>query len=372
MRFPGFEGEWKQNTLGELGTFTKGAPLSKADITDDGTPFILYGELYTTYEEVVNEVARKTTRSAAQEHISRVGDVIVPTSGETPEEIATASCIMVSGVILAGDLNIYRTRAVDGRFASYAIRHIINRKIARVAQGKSVVHIKAEELTKININYPSREEQNKILHFLSLLQSRIDRQRKLIDTLKSYKRGLLTAMFGRKTGTAFWDNITWKTVRIGDILEVKHGRDYKDQPDALGTYPVMGTGGQITKIDTFLCDWPCVCIGRKGTINKPMYFDTPFWSVDTLFYTKSRPDNNPKFQYYLFQTIPWTKYNEASGVPSLNSTTIEQIVVEVPEKAGQERISRFFSAFDAIINSADKTLNNLNQIKQGLLQQIFI
>ena len=106
---------WETDTIGNLGTFIKGAALSKADISNTGTPFILYGELYTTYKEVVRSIVRTTQASVDDVYLSRVGDVVVPTSGETPEEISTASCIMVPDVILAGDLNIYRSTIVDGR-----------------------------------------------------------------------------------------------------------------------------------------------------------------------------------------------------------------------------------------------------------------
>ena len=104
---------WKTDTIGNLGTFIKGASLSKADISDSGTPFILYGELYTTYKEVVRSIVRKTQAKVDIVYRSKIGDVVIPTSGETPEEISTASCVMVPDVILAGDLNIYRSNVVD-------------------------------------------------------------------------------------------------------------------------------------------------------------------------------------------------------------------------------------------------------------------
>ena len=135
--------KWTTSRMSELGNFIKGAPLSKADISMDGTPFILYGELYTTYNEVITNIKRRTQAKVDEQCLSLVGDVIIPTSGETPEEISTASCVMLPGVILAGDLNIFRGDKVDGRIISYILNHVVNAKIARIAQGKSVVHIQA-------------------------------------------------------------------------------------------------------------------------------------------------------------------------------------------------------------------------------------
>ena len=173
--------------MGDLGTFIKGAPLSKADISNEGNPFILYGELYTTYSEVTHSVKRKTDKTVEQQFYSKIGDVIMPTSGETPEDIATASCIMLPDVILAGDLLIYRTEQIDGRFVSYAIKNKVNKQISSVAQGKSVVHVRADELAKICITFPALDEQKKILNLLELLDTRIATQQSLIETLKKYK-----------------------------------------------------------------------------------------------------------------------------------------------------------------------------------------
>lgn len=113
--------KWTTTRMSELGSFVKGASLSKADISEEGTPFILYGELYTTYNEVITNIKRHTQAKVDELYLSCVGDVVIPTSGETPEEISTASCVMLPGVILAGDLNIFRSSKVDGRIISYLL-----------------------------------------------------------------------------------------------------------------------------------------------------------------------------------------------------------------------------------------------------------
>ena len=186
---------WTTAKMGELGYFIKGAPLSKADISEDGTPFILYGELYTTYNEVVTSVKRRTQAQIDETFLSRVGDVVIPTSGETPEEISTASCVMLPDVILAGDLNIFRGDKVDGRIMSYLLNHVVNGKIARIAQGKSVVHIQASELCKLTLTYPDKNTQNTIIGFLSLLDDKIMNEENLLAFLSVLKEGLLQQLF---------------------------------------------------------------------------------------------------------------------------------------------------------------------------------
>ena len=121
--------------------------------------------------------------------------MVIPTSGETPEEISTASCVMVPNVILAGDLNIFRSTIVDGRIMSYLLNHIVNDQIARVAQGKSVVHIQASEIGKIAITYPDSNEQNRIAEILELIDSRISVQEKTMLHMQNMKKGLLQQLF---------------------------------------------------------------------------------------------------------------------------------------------------------------------------------
>ena len=186
---------WTTAKLGELGNFVKGAPLSKADISEDGTPFILYGELYTTYNEVVTSVKRRTQAQVDELFLSRVGDVVIPTSGETSEEISTASCVMLPGIILAGDLNIFRGDKVDGRIMSYLLNHVVNAKIARIAQGKSVVHVQASELCKLTLTYPDKSTQNTIIGFLSLLDDKIMNEENALAFLSDLKEGLLQQLF---------------------------------------------------------------------------------------------------------------------------------------------------------------------------------
>ena len=187
--------EWTTAKIGNIGTFIKGAPLSKADISSDGTPFILYGELYTTYNEVISKVVRKTQASVDKQYYSQIGDVIIPSSGETPEEISTASCVMLPDIILAGDLNIYRCTQVDGRIMSYILNHVVNDRIARVAQGKSIVHVQATEISKIEITSPDLISQKKLIETFDAITARIDQSMRELELLQVHRKALLQQLF---------------------------------------------------------------------------------------------------------------------------------------------------------------------------------
>lgn len=231
------------------------------------------------------------------------------------------------------------------------------------------------DFLKIKYYMPSLQEQEKIANFLATVDEKIINLENTITSLENQKKGLLQQIFSQKL--RFKDKNSnnypnWEKKKLGDILKICHGKDYKNEPNEKKLYPVLGTGGIITYIDNFLCNWKCVLIGRKGTINKPQYMETPFWSVDTLFYSKPKTKQNPKFQYYLFQNINWIKYDESTGVPSLSASTIENISFVLPCLEEQTKIADFLSAFDRKLDNQKAQLEHWKQIKKGLLQQMFV
>ena len=153
----------------------------------------------------------------------------------------------------------------------------------------------------------------------------------------------------------------WKSCYIKDILSIGNGRDYKHL--SKGNIPVFGTGGYMTSVNDYLHDGETTFIGRKGTINKPFYYNGKFWTVDTLFYTHSFIDTIPRFIYCLFQTINWLRYNEASGVPSLSKDTIEKIKVCIPNLEEQAKIATLLRLIDERIVTQNKIIEDLKLLK---------
>ncbi|MDV3778791.1 restriction endonuclease subunit S [Elizabethkingia anophelis] len=162
----------------------------------------------------------------------------------------------------------------------------------------------------------------------------------------------------------------WNREKIASILTIGSGKDYKHL--SKGTIPVFGTGGYMASVDDFLYEGESVCIGRKGTINKPLYFNGKFWTVDTLFYTHSFKNVLPKFVYNIFEQINWLKYNEASGVPSLSKSTIEQIDINIPCVEEQQKIATFLSLIDERIQAQNKIIEQLETLIKGLCQKLIL
>lgn len=164
----------------------------------------------------------------------------------------------------------------------------------------------------------------------------------------------------------------WEVKKIGEIAKIKHGKDQKRVEDKTGIYPILGTSGEIGRTNSFLYDKPSVLIGRKGTIDKPRFMNTPFWSVDTLFYTELSSLISAKWLFNVFQTIDWYLYNESSGVPSLNSKTISSIPLIVPTLIEQEKIAQILSTWDEAIDKDKEIIENLKQRKKGLTQEVLL
>ena len=163
IRFKGFNDAWEQRKALNIAEYSKGNGYSKGDLKESGTPIILYGRLYTNYQFSIGEV--DTFVSPKNDSIySQGNEVIVPASGESAEDIARASAVEKSGVLLGGDLNVIRPfNFISSLFLAIAISNgEIQKELAKKAQGKSVVHIHNSDIQKLEISYPELEEQKQI------------------------------------------------------------------------------------------------------------------------------------------------------------------------------------------------------------------
>ena len=225
IRFAGFTDPWEQRKLGELCTFSKGHGYSKADIRDAGTPLILYGRLYTQYESRIEEV---DTFAVEQDGsiLSSGNEVIVPASGETAEDIAVASSVRRSGIILGGDLNVVTpTAKLDPDYTALAITYSkAHDDLAKRAQGKSVVHVHGNDIAEVEVSFPSENEQKRISSVVLNLDSLITLHQRKHDKLVQLKKSMLDKMFPKPGETepeirfaGFTD--PWEQRKLGDCFE---------------------------------------------------------------------------------------------------------------------------------------------------------
>ncbi len=373
LRFKEFDGKWKETLLNDVAEFRKGKGISKSDIIDDGDlECIRYGELYTTYNELIVNVVSKTNLPLKGLELSEYNDVIIPASGETQLDIATASCVLKSGVALSGDLNIIRS-SLNGIFLSFYLNNKKKLEIAKLAQGSSVVHLYSSQLKSLKLNIPTLPEQQKIASFLTAVDEKIQQLSRKKELLSQYKKGVMQQLFSGKLRFKDEDGLDyadWEEKKLGDVLKIGSGKDYKHLEK--GNIPVFGTGGYMLSVNKYLHSGETVFIGRKGTIDKPFYFNGEFWTVDTLFYTHTFKNVTPKFIYCVFQQVNWKLHNEASGVPSLSKSTIEKLKFDFPCLEEQQKIADFLSSIDTKIESTSQQINQMQSFKKGLLQQMFV
>lgn len=242
------------------------------------------------------------------------------------------------------------------------------------------------------IALPPIKEQTAIANALSDVDSLINELEVLIEKKQAIKTATMQQLLTGKTRLPQFARYTegdkngqlkgmkdselgeipedWEVLTFGDVMSIRHGRDQKSVELPDGLYPIFGTGGQIGTTNIALYNKPSVLIGRKGTINKPRYTESPFWTVDTLFYSEIYPVAVPKFIFYKFCLIDWLQYNEASGVPSLNSSTIEGVSSSFPLKQEQIAIAEILSDMDSEIQALEQRLAKTRQIKQGMMQEL--
>ena len=253
MRFPEFSGEWEETTLGKISEITKGSGISKDQLSEQGSPCILYGELYTKYKsEIIGEVYSRTELDSSSLVKSKANDVIIPCSGETAKDISTARCVPFNNILLGGDLNIIRLKNDDGGFFAYQLNGVRKTDIARVAQGVSVVHLYGENLKQITVYHPAIEEQKQITRVLSLIDERIATQNKIIEDLKLLKSAISKHLFARK-------DVLETTICLSNIATLKNGYAFQSSKyNALGKWKIL----TITNVsgERYINDEDCNCI----------------------------------------------------------------------------------------------------------------
>lgn len=244
MRFPNYNGEWQKTVMGKVCSFRKGYGIAKDDLATDGTPCILYGELYTTYKTAIAKTIKSKTSIQSKSLVySKKDDVIIPCSGETAEDIATSICVPYDGVLLGGDLTIVHSD-LDGAFLSNQINSVRKYDIARIAQGKSIVHLQADDLKKIFIFYPSIQEQRKISAFIDKIDKRIEIQNKIIEDLKVLKKELCNDHF-----KSVLHDASLKYITLKEILTERKEYCSKDGTYTHGTLSKEGVAPKTERYD---------------------------------------------------------------------------------------------------------------------------
>jgi len=391
LRFPEFKEEWIQNSLGDICSFSKGKGISKSDIIDNGLyECIRYGELYTHYNEVIDKVISKTNFSD-NPVLSKINDVIIPASGETALDIATASCVLKKDVLLGGDLNIIRTK-VNGVFLSYYLNNKRKKEIARLSQGNSVVHVYPSQLKTLKILIPHTDEFDKIADFLTAVDKRIELLEKKKTLLETYKKGVMKKIFSQDirfkddNGNDFPD---WEEKRLEEIGKIVTGKTPSTTNDSNWDGPIQFItptdindrskyqeftsrsvtefkGIKILPVNSIV--YTCIAsIGKMSITKKPSITNQQINSIIPF-------EENNEFIYYALQylTPRIQSLKSTTTLPIINKTEFSGFKIHFPSMLEQEKISQFLSSIDIQIELLETQIDKSKTWKKGLLQKMFV
>ena len=369
MRFPEFTEEWKAEQLDNIATLSKGIGISKEQLSEDGEPCILYGELYTKYKsEIIKQVESKTDINGSKLKRSKANDVIIPCSGETAVDIATARCVPFDNILFGGDLNVISLHQYDGAFMSYQLNGKRKYDIARVAQGVSIVHLYGEHLKAIKTYNPTLPEQQKIAKLLSLHDDRIDTQNKIIEKLQSLIKGIAQHCIKESTSGNTY-------VKLGDICQITTGKlDANAQVDN-GIYPFFTCAEQPFKIDSFAFDTEALLISGNGAnLGYINYYKGKFNAYQRTYVLDLFSENIQYIKWALKVLLPKRIAIEksSSNTPYIVLSTLTDLRLPIPCKSKQSFIANLMQSLERKLSNQIAQYDSYNYLKQYLLRQMFI
>jgi len=366
--------DWSVRRVGEMGDVRAGKALA-VRAAGQQRPYLRTKNVFDGRIDLEDVLHMPMTDSEFGRYELRHGDVLL-NEGQSLELVGR--CAMYRGELsvpcaIQNQLVRFRAReGVSASFAAHLFRYCqktgVFTKIA--LQTTSVAHLGVSRFEWLLLAWPSTlGEQQAIADALSDADALIESLERLLAKKRQLKQGAMQELLtGKKRLPGFKGE--WKVTRLGQMLTICHGKSQRGLEATDGIYPILATGGEIGRANRFLYDKPSVLIGRKGTIDEPQYMDTPFWTVDTLFYSVVHEPNHAKFIFYRFCLIDWKQYNEASGVPSLNARTIEAIEISSPAADEQRAITDILSDMDVDIAGLGAKLAKARQIKQGMMQEL--
>lgn len=387
--------EWVEKKLGDIATFSKGKGISKNEIEENGkNECVRYGELYTHYGEVIDEIKSRTNTKLSNLVLSESNDVIIPASGETNIDIATASCVLKSGVALGGDLNIIKTPN-NGVFLSYYLNSKSKLAIANLAQGISVVHLYSSQLKLLSIKLPAILEQHKIASFLSLLNERISTQSKIIEGLETQKGAIAKKLFDQKlrfkdiNGKDFSD---WKITTLGSISDIIGGGTPETSKEQYWNGKIQWfTPTEIKSNYTSKSNRTITELGLKNSSAKVLPIGTILLTtratIGEVSIATEECTTNQGFQSLVIKentsnvfVFNWIKANKnelkkrsnGSTFPEISKSAIEEIEIKIPFLFEQQKIAGILLSIDSKIELETQLLLNLEKQKRYFLKNLFV
>jgi len=362
LRFPGFTEDWEQREFSDIFAEVKSG-LSRMLSNDDiGLPVVRANNINDGQLNLVDDIKywyKNDPQGAnTNNYLIEQGDILINFINSEAKMGTAAYVTRRPERDTIYTTNILRCKVNDeyNPYFIYSLTFLNSYKNYIASITKPAVNqasFTTVDFKKYSIKIPTVKEQNQIADLIETFNKLITLHLRKLDNLKLKKKALLQKLFpknGERYPELRFPGFTdaWEQRKLSDILKVNSGKDYKHLDQ--GNIPVYGTGGYMLSVNESLSNIDAIGIGRKGTIDKPQYLKAPFWTVDTLFYLTALDKHSILFLYYLMQLIPWKKFDESTGVPSLSKTTIDNISGFVPSNSQEEEL------ISALFNQLDKSI----------------
>ena len=391
--FNNFEDKFLESKLEDICTFYKGKGISKEDISPEGIPCIRYGELYTKYKENIESIFSKTNLPKETLVFSEKGDILIPTSGESAEDIATASCLNRGGIALGSDITILRTK-INSLYLAYYINFKKN-EIAKLAQGVSIVHLYPKDLKEYKIKYPSLEEQEKVVNFLKLIDLKINSLEKTLGLYEKNKKYFIENIFSQKLRFEGFPK-EWDFMYLKDIGTFFRGHSYNSNNVVEDGLLVLRSnniqnGKLIFDKDRLqFVNKPCndelklirndivICMsnGTKSLVGKTAQYDGSYPNELTVGAFCSIFRSNAPLAKYIFQTEYFKKYLyillAGTNINNIKNSDLEKFIIKLPGYEEQEKITKFLNNFNKKIELIKLKKEKYENYKKSLLQNMFV
>lgn len=404
IRFKGYKDEWEKISLSKQADFLKGYGYKKDDLKQFGNEIILYGKMYTDYKTAYassDTFAEINSKSV----LSKAGDVIVPASGETAEDISIASAILKNGIILGGDLNIIRTKnCLDSIFLAISISSGETKKeLTKMAEGATIAHLRNNNLKEVNLFAPSIEEQKQIGSLFKNFDEKLEIEREKHEKLVNFKKAMLENVFpkeGEKRPKIRFGgyNDDWEETQLNDI-----GKKYTSLTGKTKEDFGHGEGRYIT-FTNILANPVALLEGvekievdkRQNDVkNGDLFFNissetyeevgmSSVWTYDKEnYYLNSfcmgfRPsiELDRYFITYLLRSQAVRKQimKLAQGISRINisQNKMLDIYLSIPSINEQKLIGSFFKNLDEKIKVSEEKISKIENFKKAMMDGLFV
>ena len=299
-------------------------------------------------------------------------------------KIAVKDDILMSVRAPVGDINFATQRICIGRgLAAIRASRILNKEFLfyfLLFEKKNIIgkegavfpSINRKEIMDISISIPPLSEQQRIVERLDVAFAHIDelkaKAEKQLNEARQLFQAELTESMKPKKG--------WEEKKLGEVAKITHGKNQKEVISEDGQYPIYGSGGNIMGYaNGYLCEAGTTILGRKGSINNPIFIEECFWNVDTAFGISAKEGNDSKYIYYFIKGIDWLKKNTGTTLPSLTQQVVGNVPMGIPPLPTQQRIVAHLDALSENVRKYEeiqrKTLAECDALKQAILREVF-